>query len=801
MAWPELIVYAGVRLRTIRVRLGHCTRDVVQGWINFCRRASMGALGLLLLAFGGCGGKSNLRLLYGDVQTLDRIYQASSTTLKNVSTEIRVLGDGAVEIVKQGDEAEKGDGDGTLWLPIVLVRELPEYYEAKGKYGGKTPELEAYQLDGGLWCIAAVTGPLPPRNRANLSSESSDTDSGGIHVLLYSKKYISELPILVPAERNGARSNISISLPAKSRFYSTEIISRLETAERLRQRETQLTELPPAIAPGVVKAAGDVDSADVVAWDFSRVSFWVPGSFWRLRPWSLPTGLFALFAVLAAWFWYYPLGEGERGITELDDAALSRIESAVISGLGGLTGAAARTFRYAPEFLNDSVFFLRSTEALINLRDELPDLKWGERNFSTIRRMVDDLDSLLYAGWEREKRVASSIPEADLNLRAFYLREIVTSFRSLERIREERGYAERRNVLKQAGWIFAILGLASAIWFLATIASGQTAAKPSPPARAGALADMNVLVVPHDVHGADRDKVGVTLRFYPLTEVQDVAAPTEIGIDTGANFKMDPFPRAGDSGQVMVLQQTDRSVRLAVHASYSSALGRLKVLRNGVKSFVPTKLYLESLKKADRIEINYVVEGSQRVKERAQNGWLYWFPFDSVNVEVPLRFQELALLSQVEFQQQPDLQGNVLLAGPNIVLEENEDRTKYRIAAKDDPHPLSVWPGTELRLVATLERRPLQKYSLTAGMLLVGVFLGLLIGKLMSLKDSAAIQILVGAVGILGLPLAVRAIVFDHYKELPTIATGLGITVFECVFFLAIVVVAIVSFTAKRWFK
>ncbi len=58
-----------------------------------------------------------------------------------------------------------------------------------------------------------------------------------------------------------------------------------------------------------------------------------------------------------------------------------------------------------------------------------------------------------------------------------------------------------------------------------------------------------------------------------------------------------------------------------------------------------------------------MVEGSQRVKERAQNGWLYWFPFDSVTVEVPLRFQELALVSHGELQQQPDLEGDVLLAG------------------------------------------------------------------------------------------------------------------------------------------
>src|ERR1700733_12375953 len=87
------------------------------------RCLSLGALGLLLFAFGGCGESSNLRLPRRDVETIDRIYDSSSATLKNVSTEVRVLGDGAVEIVERGDAVRRrnDEDDEPLWLPVVLV--------------------------------------------------------------------------------------------------------------------------------------------------------------------------------------------------------------------------------------------------------------------------------------------------------------------------------------------------------------------------------------------------------------------------------------------------------------------------------------------------------------------------------------------------------------------------------------------------------------------------------------------------------------------------------------------------------
>jgi len=771
------------------------------------RRASLGALGLLLFAFGGCGESSNLRLPHRDVETIDRIYNSSSATLKNVSTDVRVLGDGAVEIVERGDEVRRSDeeGDGTLWLPVVLAPELPEYYEAKSKFAGRNIELEAYRLDGGLWCIAAVEGP-PPANTEFEHRPSADTDSEGVDVVLYSKRFVSDLPFLIPAERHGTLSNISISLPARSRFYSTEIEGQVEPGEQtaprklenFRQRESQLTELPPSIAQGLVKAAGETDSADVVAWDFSKVSFWVPGGFWQWRPWFLPSALSAVFAMFAIWLWYYPLGRGETRYAELESAAVFGFQSAVIAALNwGESGSVPSLDDYAESHWQLN-FLRRSTELLLRLKDALFARKGEAVDVSKIGSRIAEIEYLLVFGWDEWTRTSSGA-DRELNLRAAQLREVVASYRTFDRIREERRYAKHRVALRQIGWILAILALASAIWFLATLASGQAAVTPPPP-RAAALAEMKVLVIPHDQHDIDRNKVDVILRFYPLTELQ-VPGTTEIGIDSGAKFTLSAFSRTGDTAQATVLQQTDHSLRLAVRASYSSAIRRQRILANGVTSFVPSKVYLKSIEKADRVEIKYTVEGSQQVKDRAKNGWLYLFPFDSVATEVPLGFDEFALLSQVELKEVPDLEGNVWLAGPNISLEENEERTRYRIAADDDPHRIPVWPGKDLRVIATFERKPLQKYGLTVGMLVIAILLGLLVGKLMSMNDSGAIQILVGAVGILGLPLAVRAIVFEQYRDLPTIAAGVGITVFECAFLVSIALLAIVSFAAKRWFK
>jgi hypothetical protein len=774
----------------------------------------------LVLVLGGCG-KTSLQLSYGDVETLDRINASSAVFLKNASTDIRVLGDGAIEIVKRGEEQVDEDSredpsnrEG-LWLPIVLVRQLPSYYEAKGSFDGGTPELEAYQLDGGLWCIAAVTGPRLERSDTRVPVAARDEADNGLHVILYSENFVSELPLLIPTGRSEGSSTISISLPAKSSFDSTEITGRLEesrrtaekpTAKRVRQRDIRLTELPESISQGVVKAAGDVDSSDVAAWDLSKVSFRLPLSFWRFKPWFFPSALSILCAVFSVWLLYYPLGRGELGFVRQESAALSRMESAVIWALRGFDRAAVSESPHSSESINEWFFVRRSTELLMRLQYEFAERRKqkerrGEESVSLDPFLIEEIDSLLLRGWEQEKSVRPSFPQADLNLRAFYLREIVSSFRSFERVREERSYERQRKAFRRLGWILAVSGLVAAIWFLATLAYGQTPSPPKTPARAAALAEMSVIVAPRDAHGPDREKVGVTLRFYPLTSDRNAGSPAEIGIETSGNQKMDPLPRAGDSAPVTVLQQTERSVRLSVHASYSSAVRRLGVLGNGVKSFVPPKAYLKSLEKADWVEINYLVDGSQHVKERAQNGWLYWFPFDSVAVDLPLRFQELALLSQVEFQKQAELEGDVWLAGPNIALEQSEDGTKYRVARDDDSHRLSVLPGTDLRLVANLERKPLQKYGLTAGLLIIAALVGLVIGKLMSLKDSAPYQTLVGALGILALPAGIRAMVFAQYKELPTIATGVGITVFEGCFFVGVLVVAAVSFAARSWFK
>ena len=77
-----------------------------------------------------------------------------------------------------------------FWLPIVLVQDLPPYFDATGQFEGRTPELEAYHLEGGLWCIAAVIAPdIPVLEKATTQEPPRVATSLSLHVLIYSQSF------------------------------------------------------------------------------------------------------------------------------------------------------------------------------------------------------------------------------------------------------------------------------------------------------------------------------------------------------------------------------------------------------------------------------------------------------------------------------------------------------------------------------------------------------------------------------------------------------------------------------------
>jgi len=135
-------------------------------------------------------------LTEADLQALANIQEASSAIFHNSAIDIQVLEKGAIEVTMRGQVQSKPEAEGDVWVPVLLVRKLPEYFEALNpeKSGGAV--LEAYQLTSGLWCIAAVV-----HQNAAAATPIESTTSGfqplNIHIAFAAERFgTEETPIL-----------------------------------------------------------------------------------------------------------------------------------------------------------------------------------------------------------------------------------------------------------------------------------------------------------------------------------------------------------------------------------------------------------------------------------------------------------------------------------------------------------------------------------------------------------------------------------------------------------------------------
>jgi hypothetical protein len=648
-----------------------------------------------------------------------------------VSTNIQVKGGGAIEINIEGDtfpsrgEAltkphgsqdtssapESGQATEPLWMPILLTRDLPEYFEVVNQSEGPTPQIEAYQLSGGLWCLTEIIEPENSDNgpTATFPLSNSRTRSRTKHLTmrtaLYSESFVENLPILIPTSQNGSSTSVSVTLPQGSHFRSLKVSGHANRERPEGQESQQLMLLPPSMSGGLVKAGITLLPSNVFAWDFSTVKFQLPTIYWPFRNWFLPSALLLVFVSVAIWI-------------RVDRLRL----------------------------LEREILWLRSkTES---------------------ERYEKDSDHLRYlsrAQWR----------------------------------------------LKNIFWMIAVFSLVAAIWLLATIAHAQvqkpTGSHPTPRA---ALCDANIVISGRDPRSNDRDRAIVSVDFFPMTpDKPDSKSQIEIG--TTSNFSIDYIPRSSDQKQLTILRQNTSSTNVEVQARYSAAVRRVEIVGSRNKSFVPAPSYFKSLNEADRVVFSYAIRGSQTFHERGGSGWhwLYLFPFDTVDITVPMIFDQPVLLSSVEFQQQADFVGSPHLAIGNhsigretIPLVLNDDATKYHTVSKADER-LLIAAKTSLVLTASFERTPFQRYGLPIILFLAAVGVGILVGFLMTLPEGAPWKILIEAVGAFALPATIWAAVFEHYKDLPSILTGLGVSIFEIGFVLAALIIFGVSLLTKSILK
>jgi hypothetical protein len=110
-------------------------------------------------------------------------------------------------------------------------------------------------------------------------------------------------------------------------------------------------------------------------------------------------------------------------------------------------------------------------------------------------------------------------------------------------------------------------------------------------------------------------------------------------------------------------------------------------------------------------------------------------------------------------------------------------------------------PGENISLRATFRRSNFQRFGLTAGLLVVAIIVGVLLGWLTTLPDKNWQGQMIAAIGVLGLPAAVRTAVFSTYKGLPNILVGQGMTIFDFSVLLAVVLFGVACWIARKQFS
>jgi hypothetical protein len=180
---------------------------------------------------------------------------------------------------------------------------------------------------------------------------------------------------------------------------------------------------------------------------------------------------------------------------------------------------------------------------------------------------------------------------------------------------------------------------------------------------------------------------------------------------------------------------------------------------------------------------------------RAGRDWLYLFPFDSADVYIPIDLRQAALISHIQLQKpSSDYFADVSIDRLPISLSESENADRYEFANIDPMSRTPMWSGHTITLHAKFRRTSFQRWSLTLGVAILALVVGAFGGWFTMLPDKSWIGYVITTLGLSGLVIAVRATVLATYKDLPTLMTGRGTTIFELLYIVSIglMVVAII---------
>lgn len=743
-------------------------------------------------------GSADLSLNQHDVTALEQLYESGGWSFRESRVGVRVGDLGAVEVEVEGlasPRSEATSGAKSLWVPVVLLRELPPYYRAAEELAKSPVEIHAYKAKDGLWCLVAEVR-MSQRTGGEGQPPASPTPAGTgegegatpvrVRMTMVSPQFESSLPLLVPTGPAGGSTDASVTLPNNLRFASLEFGGN----EQLRSNPSKLTVLPQSLTGGANTAAAQLTPGTSAAWDFSRVAFHKQG--WRaaltLNDADRLAPLIALIAgvsLLASEWRRWRLRRKFRARWKAAKAEASTIRRMAEREFG-------RGFLY-----NSAVALEKAFDAGRYLRAQTWEI------LLKIKLQIAEFRHALGAVRQELGRHTKEYERLDeLEVRLERVEQIVQ--------REDEPYpSDLRPRFEVRLFVLCLIVLAVGLLFsqLAWGQNGvmQAAPPPTPNPRAAELREFGMATKPARPDADDRDKVSVTLDFYPVVNVPvgEGEGPEDkdsVEINTDARAVIENFTH---TEKVKLISKGRSQVVVEVPTKKERDEQLPNTNSGSVESVALLKPF--DADKKDVMELKFDVRNVQSFNDRFGR-WVHRFPWEDIEVNLPLRLNRSAQVYNVEAQKpSTDYVGDVQVRDVIDPFDPKtgqrafvEDHNKYRFYVGDSRSRKVIRPDTRITLNAKFQRTGLQRFMLTWFLLLAGAVVGVGLGLAFRSTATQLAPLLVEALGLGGLYLALWGLIFTKFTSIPTIFLGQGITVSEIFFLIGCVLLLGVSYVVKR---
>lgn len=302
------------------------------------------------------------------------------------------------------------------------------------------------------------------------------------------------------------------------------------------------------------------------------------------------------------------------------------------------------------------------------------------------------------------------------------------------------------------------------------------------------------------VENKELNKLGLVLDFFPLSTAVDQSGTEEVGITIGDGTQAEIEEiNVKESEKLKITQRSRKTSRITVPANVTKSISLLRALSDlKIEKFQLPDSYSDALNDNNLVRVEYVVSGAQTTAEITSGGRMHWFPWETKSVDVPIEFQQPAIVSRIDLPQPADFIGIPSATGLDVAFTEADGKYRFNQAGLTR-HTLAA--NQKVTLHAEYRRSWFQRLFLTVGQIAIAIVAGIILGLLAAWPDNKPLEILIGAIGIVGGPWVLRSSVFSTYKDLPTVFSGQKPTLFELIFILSFfifVYCAIYTFRKKR---